>query len=390
MGYAVYGYGVGDLVRVVNQVSTAEINQLLDAYYDQYEVPPELRPGGARVPELREAARIEAGMRHFLTDGNFKAFTTTFEDLYGLAQLPGLAVQRLMAEGYGFGAEGDWKTSALVHAMKVMAAGLKGDYAQISQEDLVAGNPDIILLGDGADAQKIADRLNLSTKKGHAQAPQTLAQLQTASETLIGNVTKYVNAELASLPTFEPLVSSYTLTAAPGALTSTPAASSYTLTPKPGALTSTLSSSSYTLTPRSGTPTFTPTITFTPAPATLTSTSTPTIARTPTQTPAPSVELLSANFRSKGIGCQVDITVKVSGSLATGSFHVMNSSNQPVGEIYPEMLLPIGTYGNNVVTLSGNQPATYSYEVWFEYSGVQSNHLTNLVCPLVPKATATP
>jgi L-arabinose isomerase len=126
MGYAVYGYGVGDLVKVVNQVSDAEVDQLLGAYYDEYEVAPELRPGGAQVAALREAARIEAGMRHFLKDGNFKAFTTTFEDLYGLAQLPGLAVQRLMADGYGFGAEGDWKTSALVHAMKVMAAGLKG------------------------------------------------------------------------------------------------------------------------------------------------------------------------------------------------------------------------------------------------------------------------
>ena len=126
MGYAVYGYGVGDLVKVVQQVSDAEIDQLVGAYYDEYEVAPELRPGGTEVKSLREAARIEVGMRHFLKDGNFKAFTTTFEDLYGLAQLPGLAVQRLMADGYGFGAEGDWKTSALVHAMKVMAAGLKG------------------------------------------------------------------------------------------------------------------------------------------------------------------------------------------------------------------------------------------------------------------------
>src|SRR5512143_1974280 len=126
MGYAVYGYGVGDLVKVVNQVSDAEIDQLLAAYYDEYEAAPELRPGGARVPELREAARIEAGMRRFLQDGNFKAFTTTFEDLYGLVQLPGLAVQRLMADGYGFGAEGDWKTAALVRAVKVMASGLPG------------------------------------------------------------------------------------------------------------------------------------------------------------------------------------------------------------------------------------------------------------------------
>ena len=85
-----------------------------------------LLPGGERNASLREGARIEVGMRNFLQAGNFKAFTTTFEDLHGLAQLPGLAVQRLMAEGYGFGAEGDWKTAALVRAMKVMSSGLPG------------------------------------------------------------------------------------------------------------------------------------------------------------------------------------------------------------------------------------------------------------------------
>ena len=103
-----------------------QIAELIGAYNDQYEVAPELRSGGAEYESLREAARIEAGMRQFLTEGGFKAFTTTFEDLHGLAQLPGLAVQRLMADGYGFGAEGDWKTSALVRAMKVMASGLEG------------------------------------------------------------------------------------------------------------------------------------------------------------------------------------------------------------------------------------------------------------------------
>jgi len=126
LGYAVYGYGVGDLVKIVSQISDTEIDQLIAEYNEQYDVAPALRPGGNQHASLREAARIEAGMRHFLKDGNFKAFTTTFEDLHGLAQLPGLAVQRLMAEGYGFGAEGDWKTSALVHAMKVMGAGLEG------------------------------------------------------------------------------------------------------------------------------------------------------------------------------------------------------------------------------------------------------------------------
>jgi len=126
LGYAVYGYGIGDLVKVVNQVTDAEIDQLIAEYNDQYDVAPALRRGAEQYASLREAARIEAGMRHFLKDGNFKAFTTTFEDLHGLTQLPGLAVQRLMGEGYGFGAEGDWKTSALVHAMKVMSTGLKG------------------------------------------------------------------------------------------------------------------------------------------------------------------------------------------------------------------------------------------------------------------------
>jgi L-arabinose isomerase len=125
-GYDVYGYGVGDLVKAVNEASDADIEKMMQAYLDEYEVAPALKPGGERNTSLREGARIEVGMRNFLTAGNFKAFTTTFEDLHGLAQLPGLAVQRLMRDGYGFGAEGDWKTSALVRAMKVMAAGLPG------------------------------------------------------------------------------------------------------------------------------------------------------------------------------------------------------------------------------------------------------------------------
>jgi L-arabinose isomerase len=125
-GYAVNGYGVGDLVKYVEQVTDAEVDKLTREYDERYAVAKDLRPGGVKRPALREAARIELGMRAFLATDNFKAFTTTFEDLHGLAQLPGLAVQRLMADGYGFGAEGDWKTSALVRAMKVMGAGLEG------------------------------------------------------------------------------------------------------------------------------------------------------------------------------------------------------------------------------------------------------------------------
>jgi L-arabinose isomerase len=126
LGYAVHGYGVGDLVQVVNQVSDAEIDALVRDYGQQYALASDLQAGGARHSSVREAARIEIGLRNFLQAGGFKAFTTTFEDLHGLVQLPGLAVQRLMADGYGFGGEGDWKTAALLRAMKVMSAGLSG------------------------------------------------------------------------------------------------------------------------------------------------------------------------------------------------------------------------------------------------------------------------
>jgi len=126
LGYAVNGYGVGDLAKSVNDVSDTAITRLCDEYEQRYTVAKELRKGGARHHSLRDGARIELGLRAFLTAGDFKGFTTTFEDLHGLKQLPGLAVQRLMADGYGFGAEGDWKTCALLRAMKVMAADLRG------------------------------------------------------------------------------------------------------------------------------------------------------------------------------------------------------------------------------------------------------------------------
>ncbi len=125
-GFSVNGYGVGDLVKIVKEVSDAEIDELIKEYEASYLVAHVLGKKGAMRKSLREAARIELGLRAFLAAGNFKGFTTTFEDLHGLAQLPGLAVQRIMADGYGFGAEGDWKTCALVRALKVMASGLKG------------------------------------------------------------------------------------------------------------------------------------------------------------------------------------------------------------------------------------------------------------------------
>jgi len=125
-GYSVNGYGIGELVKVINDVTEQELEELLQKYFDKYMVSRSVLPGGEQHQAIRVAARIELGLRQFLQAGNFTGFTTTFEDLHGLEQLPGLAVQRLMAEGYGFGAEGDWKTAALVRAMKVMATGLVG------------------------------------------------------------------------------------------------------------------------------------------------------------------------------------------------------------------------------------------------------------------------
>jgi L-arabinose isomerase len=125
-GYSVNTYAVNDLVAVVDEVEDKEAAELAAEYVESYDVVPALRPGGIRHDSLLYAARQEIGLRTFLAEGGFTAFTTNFEDLGGLRQLPGLAVQRLMADGYGFGGEGDWKTSALLRTMKVMGTGRPG------------------------------------------------------------------------------------------------------------------------------------------------------------------------------------------------------------------------------------------------------------------------
>jgi L-arabinose isomerase len=125
-GVAVNTYGVNDLVAAVDDVDDGTVDDLVKEYVEAYRVAPELRPGGERHASLRYAARIEVGLRGFLQAGGYRAFTTNFEDLGGLRQLPGIAVQRLMADGYGFGGEGDWKTSVLVRTLKAMAVGVGG------------------------------------------------------------------------------------------------------------------------------------------------------------------------------------------------------------------------------------------------------------------------
>ncbi len=147
-GYNVHAHGVGDLVDIVNGVSENDIDILVAEYENSYILVEDLQKGGSRHGSLREAARLELGIEKFLVDGNFSAFTTNFEDLHGICQLPGLACQRLMAKGYGFGGEGDWKTAALVYLCKVMGKGLQGGssfmedytYHLNSEQPLVLGS----------------------------------------------------------------------------------------------------------------------------------------------------------------------------------------------------------------------------------------------------------
>lgn len=125
-GFSVNTHGIGDLVKIINAISDASVDELVKEYEGKYKIASSLTKDGAQRQSLRDAARIELGLKAFLEDGNYKGFTDTFEDLHGMIQLPGIAAQRLMAAGYGFAGEGDWKTVALVRAMKVIAQGLKG------------------------------------------------------------------------------------------------------------------------------------------------------------------------------------------------------------------------------------------------------------------------
>lgn len=147
-GYTVSAYGIGDLVSVIDEVSRGDVDTLIEEYESSYQLTDAVKLHGDKRENLLDAARIELGMTRFLEQGQFKAFTTNFENLYGMKQLPGLAVQRLMQKVYGFGGEGDWKTAALLRIMKVMSTGLKGgtsfmeDYTYNFQagNDLVVGS----------------------------------------------------------------------------------------------------------------------------------------------------------------------------------------------------------------------------------------------------------
>ncbi len=156
-GVQVNTWGVNELAEAVGEATDADVDALIEEYVDLYDVQTDLRPGGDRHQSLRDGAAIELGLRSFLEEGGFGAFTTTFEDLGSLTQLPGLAVQRLMAEGYGFGAEGDWKTAVLVRIANVMGAGLPGGASLMEDYtyDLVPGDEKIL----GAHMLEVAPSL---------------------------------------------------------------------------------------------------------------------------------------------------------------------------------------------------------------------------------------
>jgi L-arabinose isomerase len=160
-GASIDTYGVNDLVDVVRKVRSAEVDKLVREYEHSYRVAPELLPGGDRHVSLRHGAEIEIGLRTFLQDGGFHAFTTNFEDLGGLRQLPGLAVQRLMADGYGFGGEGDWKTALMLRTVKVMAEGLPGgtSFMEDYTYDLTPGRERIL----GAHMLEVCPSIAAST-----------------------------------------------------------------------------------------------------------------------------------------------------------------------------------------------------------------------------------
>jgi L-arabinose isomerase len=146
-GWSIQAHSINDLVDSVRQAPSDAVNALAGEYEQSYAVVPALRAGGERHDSLLEAARIEVGLRSFLEDGNFSAFTTNFQDLGALRQLPGIAPQRLMADGYGFGAEGDWKTSALLRVMKVMASGRPGGTSFMEDYTYHFGPGDPLILG---------------------------------------------------------------------------------------------------------------------------------------------------------------------------------------------------------------------------------------------------
>lgn len=217
-GFSVNTHGVGDLVQVVDEVSDSDIDALVAEYETLYDVAPELQKGRERHESLRYSARLELGMEKFLKDGGFKGFTTTFEDLHGLKQLPGMAVQRLMAKGYGFAGEGDWKTAVLLRALKTMSGNVSTSFMEDYTYHLEPGKHQVLgshmlevcpsiaenkpkveihPLGIGGKEDPV--RLVFDSQKGEA-INVSLVDLGSRFRLIVNEVTAVEHPELPSLP----------------------------------------------------------------------------------------------------------------------------------------------------------------------------------------------
>ncbi len=220
LGFSVNGYGIMDLVDRMEQIPDSDVAALAEEYLKLYDVVPELQPDGARHDRLLYNAKQELGLRAFLEDGGFKGFTDTFEDLHGMTQLPGIASQRLMASGYGFAGEGDWKTVALVRAIKVMGEGLSGassfmeDYTYDFASDtprvlgshmlevcptISIGKPTVEIHPLGIGGKDDPVRLVFNSRKGPA-INATLVDLGNRFRLISNSVTAIDHPDLPKLP----------------------------------------------------------------------------------------------------------------------------------------------------------------------------------------------
>ncbi len=195
LGWSINGYGVGDLVEHINAVTDAELDRLMAEYAELYDIVAEGQKEGPVRDSIREQARIELGMKAFFEKGGFGAFTTTFEDLHGMKQLPGLAVQRLMAQGYGFGGEGDWKTAALVRVMKILAGGEGTSFMEDYTYHFEPGNEMIL----GAHMLEVCPTIAATRPKIEVHPLSIGGKADPARITFDGKSGKAVNASLIDL-----------------------------------------------------------------------------------------------------------------------------------------------------------------------------------------------
>ncbi|MDC1218073.1 MAG: L-arabinose isomerase [Flavobacteriales bacterium] len=216
-GFSVNSLDPSDIVREIKTLSSKEVTSLLKEYEESYTLENQLKEGGDMRQSLYDAAEIELALRRILERGNFKAFTDTFENLGELKQLPGIAAQRLMADGYGFGGEGDWKTAALTRVLKVMSIGLKGgtsfmeDYTYHFNEkrSLVLGSHMLEICPSIAEKQPSCEIHPLGI--GGKQDPVRLVFNAPAGEAInltlvdLGNRFRFILNEVDALPITEVL-----------------------------------------------------------------------------------------------------------------------------------------------------------------------------------------